>query len=230
VIASLNGTTSEGWIDYARLIAQAGASALELNIYFIPADIALSGREVEARYLDIVKAVRATVSIPIAVKLSPYFSAIGHMASAIADAGADALVLFNRFYQPDFDLAQLRVLPDLRLSTPDEIRLPLLWLAVLHGRVKASLAATTGVETSEEVVKYLLAGADAVMSTSALLRHGPARMSTLVLGLERWLESRGFASLDEARGLMSQRRVANPSAFERANYIRILQGYEAADA
>ncbi len=230
VIASLNGTTSEGWISYARSIEEAGAKGLELNIYFIPADISMSGAEVEQRYLDIVKAVRATVKIPIAVKLSPYFSAIGHMARSIEAAGADALVLFNRFYQPDIDLAQLKVLPDLKLSTPDEIRLPLLWLAVLSGRMKASLAATTGVASVDEVAKYLLAGADVVMTTSALLRNGVDYMGTLLIGLEDWLDARKFATLDNVRGLMSQRRVSDPLAFERANYIKILQGYEPARA
>ena len=230
VIASLNGTTDEGWISYARSIEEAGAKGLELNIYFIPADISMSGRDVEKRYIDIVKTVRKTVKIPVAVKLSPYFSSIGHMAKAVERAGADALVLFNRFYQPDLDLAELKVIPDLKLSTPDEIRLPLLWLAVLHGRVKASLAATTGVDSADEVAKYLLAGADVVMSTSALLRHGVGYMATLVLGLERWLTARDFQSLDEVRGLMSQQRVGDPMAFERANYIKILQGYEPARA
>lgn len=230
VIASLNGTTAEGWIAYARQIEQAGASGLELNIYFIPADLSMSGRDVEARYFDIVRSVRATVSIPVAVKLSPYFSAPGHMASAIAEAGADALVLFNRFYQPDLDLARLEVLPNLRLSTADEIRLPLLWLAVLSGRTKASLAATTGVATADEVAKYILAGADAVMATSALLRHGIGYMASLSSGLVSFLESRGFESVAAARGLMSQRRIGDPSAFERANYIRILQGYDAGGA
>jgi dihydroorotate dehydrogenase (fumarate) len=230
IIGSLNGTTSEGWISYARLIEEAGAKGLELNIYFIPADITVSGREVEKRYIEIVKAVRATVKIPVAVKLSPYFSSIGYMAKAVEKAGANALVLFNRFYQPDLDLAMLKVLPDLKLSSPDEIRLPLLWLAVLSGRMKASLAATTGVASADEVLKYLLAGADVVMSTSALLRHGVGYMATLLSGLEAWLEVREFGSIDEVRGLMSQQRVENPQAFERANYIRILQGYETTHA
>ncbi len=225
VIASLNGTTSEGWIDYAKLLQDAGASGLELNIYFIPADLTMSGRDVESRYIDIVKAVRRAVSIPLAVKLSPYFSSIGHIAVELQDAGADALVLFNRFYQPDIDIGKLQVLTDLNLSRPEEIRLPLLWLGVLAGRVKASLAATTGVSGADEVVKYILAGADAVMSTSALLRHGIGHMEALLSGLELWLTSREFASLEEVRGLMSQKRVENPSAFERANYIRILQSY-----
>lgn len=225
VIASLNGTTDEGWISYARLIEQAGAKALELNIYFIPADITTSSRDVEQRYLDILTAVREIVSIPIAVKLSPYFSSVGNMARQLETAGADGLVLFNRFYQPDLDLARLEVLTDMKLSSPDEIRLPLLWLAVLAGRVEASLAATTGVSTADEVIKYLLVGADVVMTTSSLLRSGIEHMMTLRAGLEAWLRAREFASVDDVRGLMSQRRIADPQAFERANYIRILQGY-----
>ncbi len=230
IIASLNGITNQGWIEHARLIEEAGAHGLELNIYFIPADISMSGRDVEQRYVDIVKAVRKTVSIPVAVKLSPYFSAVGHMAIELQEAGADALVLFNRFYQPDLDIGMLQVLTDLNLSGPNEIRLPLLWLGVLSGRVKASLAATTGVTNAEEVVKYLLVGADAVMSTSALLRNGIGHMAALLSGLELWLTSREFASLEEVRGLLSQRRVENPAAYERANYIRILQGYGAHNA
>ena len=225
VIASLNGTTSEGWISYAGLLEQAGASALELNIFFIPADMNLTGAAVEARYLEIVRSVRAIVSIPLAVKLSPYFSAPGHMAQELAAAGADALVLFNRFYQPDIDLARLSVLNDLNLSRPNEIRLPLLWLAILSGRIKASLAATTGVTTVDEVVKYLLVGADVVMTTSALLRGGIGTMATLVADLEQWLTARGFPSVGAMRGIMDQRSLDDPQAFERANYIKILQEY-----
>lgn len=225
VIASLNGVTYEGWTDYAKSIEEAGAQGLELNIYFIPADISQSGRDVEQRYLDILRQVRASVSIPVSVKLSPYFSSIGYMAVELQKAGADALVLFNRFYQPDFDIVALKVLTDLALSEPAEIRLPLLWLAVLRGRVKASLAATTGVETSDQVVKYLLAGADVVMATSALLRHGPSHVGVLLAGLEEWLTAREFSSVEVVRGIMSQSRLADPQAFERANYIKILQGY-----
>jgi dihydroorotate dehydrogenase (fumarate) len=225
VIASLNGTTDHGWISYAKSIEEAGAAGLELNIYFIPADLSLTGHDVEQRYLDILKSVRAMVSIPVAVKLSPYFSAVGSMALALERAGADALVLFNRFYEPDLDIARLEVLTDLKLSQPDEIRLPLLWLAVLSGRVKVSLAATTGVTSADEVVKYLLAGADVVMTTSALLRHGVDYVAVLLAGLTSWLRAREFASVNQMRGIMSQQRVQDPQAFERANYIKILQGY-----
>lgn len=227
VIASLNGTSDEGWISYARQLEQAGANGLELNVYFIPADLAATGRDVEQRYLDILRSVRSTVTIPVAMKLSPYFSSVGNMAMALHDAGADALVLFNRFYQPDLDLTRLQVLTDLKLSEPYEIRLPLLWLAVLAGRIRASLAASTGVTSAEEVVKYLLVGADVVMTTSSLLRQGPGHLATLLSGLEKWLEAREFSSLTHVRGIMSQRCLRDPQAFERANYIKILQGYQA---
>jgi dihydroorotate dehydrogenase (fumarate) len=225
VIASLNGISNEGWISYASMLAAAGAKGLELNIYFIPADLSRTGAEVERRYIEIVQAVRAAVSIPVAVKLSPYFSSVGAMAVALQAAGADALVLFNRFYQPDFDTVGLRVLNDLRLSEPSEIRLPLLWLAVLSGKVTASLAASTGVATEIEVVKYILAGADVVMTTSALLRHGIGHMALLLGGLEKWLAAREFKSVEQARGIMSQRKLRDPQAFERANYVKILEGY-----
>lgn len=172
VIASLNGMTRAGWVEYASGLQQAGADAIELNIYFIPADLAMTGDAVERHYLEILAAVKAAVTIPVAVKISPYFSAIGAMTRALADGGADALVLFNRFYQPDIDITTMRLLTDLELSTPAEIRLPLLWLAILCGRLPVSLAASTGVESADEVFKYLLAGADTVMTTSSLLRHG----------------------------------------------------------
>jgi len=225
VIASLNGMSNEGWTSYARQLEQAGANGLELNIYFIPADLAATGRDVELRYLDILRSVRTTVSIPVAMKLSPYFSSVGNMAMALHNAGADALVLFNRFYQPDLDLTRLQVLTDLKLSEPSEIRLPLLWLAVLSGRIKASLAASTGVASAEEVVKYLLVGADVVMTTSSLLRQGPGHVANLLAGLEKWLDAREFTSLEQVRGIMNQRSLRDPQAFERANYLKILQGY-----
>jgi dihydroorotate dehydrogenase (fumarate) len=229
VIASLNGISNEGWTSYARQLQQAGAHGLELNIYFIPADLTATGRDVEQRYLDILRSLRAAVSIPVAIKLSPYFSSVGNMALALQDAGADALVLFNRFYQPDLDLTRLQVLTDLRLSEPSEIRLPLLWLAVLSGRTRASLAASTGVASADEVVKYLLVGADVVMTTSSLLRQGAGHMATLLAGLENWLDAREFDSLEQVRGIMSQRKLRDPQAFERANYIKILHGYRAPD-
>ena len=225
VIASLNGVTTQGWIDYAKQIQQAGAAGLELNAYHIPSGLEESGRDVEQRYLDVVKAVKAAVTIPVAIKLSPFFSAMGHMAKQLDAAGADALVLFNRFYQPDFDLESREVVPDLELSTPREIRLPLLWIAILHGKIRPSLAATTGVHSPLEIVKYLMAGADAVMTTSALLVNGIPFLAKLVSGLREWMGSRGYESVAQMRGSMSQQRVADPTAFQRANYIRVLESY-----
>jgi dihydroorotate dehydrogenase (fumarate) len=228
IIASLNCVTGEGWIDYARQMQQAGAAGLELNIYSVEADLDATSDEVEQRYLDILTAVKSTVSIPVALKLSPFFSAMGHMAKRLDQAGADALVLFNRFYQPDIDIQALEVTPSLGLSSAGEIRLPLLWIAILHGKLNASLAATRGVEKPDEVIKYLLAGADAVMTTSALLRHGPAYTNTLLEGVKAWMEARRFSSVKQVRGSMSRGKVANPGAFERANYIRVLESYQSA--
>lgn len=225
VIASLNAVTIEGWTDYAARLEEAGAAALELNIHFIPTDSTLQGRDVEDYYIDVVGAVRRAVRIPIALKLSPYFSAIGNMAEQLVEAGADGLVLFNRFYQPDFHLATLDVDMKLELSSAREIRLPLLWIALLHGRVKSSLAATTGVETSEQVLKYLLAGADVVMTTSALLRHGPAHMQSLIAGLTEWLEERGCASLAEIRGLKSAKKLHDSRLLLRTQYMHMLSEY-----
>ena len=230
VIAILNGTTDSGWVDYACDIEAAGATALELNIFFVPSDPTLSGAEVEQRYLDIVEAVSMSVSVPVAVKVGPYFSSPGHMAGRLAKAGASGLVLFNRFYQPDIDPATLSLVPSLELSHRDEMRLPLLWIGVLSGRIEASLAATTGVETPEDVVKYLLAGADVVMTTSALLRHGIGHMKALVDGLAEWLAARGATSPEAIRGRLSRSNARNTEAeaYERANYIRVLQSFEEA--
>jgi dihydroorotate dehydrogenase (fumarate) len=225
IIGSLNGVTEHGWIDYARRIEEAGAQAIELNIYFIPSDLDLTGRAVEQRYLDILKAVKAAVGIPVAVKMSPYFSAIGHMAREMDKIGADGLVLFNRFYQPDIDLARLALVASLDLSQPSEMRLPLLWLGLLAGRVKGSLAASTGVATAGDIVKYLMVGADVVMTTSALLREGIDHFRTLRDGLETWLAARGVQTLASIRGSMSHQKIGNPRGFERANYIRVLQTY-----
>jgi len=224
VIASLNGITSRGWTDYARLVEGAGADAVELNVFFIPSDPALDGRQVEQLYIDVLRAVRQATTLPVAVKMNPYFSAPGHVARQLASAGAAGLVLFNRFYQPDIDLATLAVRPDLELSHPAEIRLPLLWIGLLAGHIECSLAASTGVETGEEVVKYLLAGADVVMATSALLRHGVDHMGVLLRQLVRWLEARDMDLL-QLRGSMCQRNLADPEVFERANYMRILESW-----
>lgn len=224
LIASLNGISSEGWIDYARQMEQAGADGLEINIFFIAADIGIEGALVEQRYLDIVQLVRKTVRIPVAVKLNPYFSAMGTMADRLQAAGADALVLFNRFYQPDIDIDKLTLRSDLHYSVANEIRLPLLWIAILHGRVPVSLAATTGVQTADEVVKYLLAGADVAMTASALYKHGIGYLDTMNRDLANWMDRQGFDRIDAFRGILSQRHVADPTAYERANYIRILEG------
>jgi len=226
VIASLNAASLEDWVDYATLVQEAGASALELNIYFVAANMNLSGSDVEQRYVEIVRAIKQRVSIPVAVKLGPYFSSLGAMALELANAGADGLVLFNRFYQPDIDVVRLKVVNDLALSESAEMRLPLLWLAVLHGRLRPSLAASTGVHSVEDVVKYLLAGADVVMTTSSLLQRGIGHMRHLVDGLGDWLALRDMHSLEQIRGLLSQGKIRNPEDYERANYIRILQGYQ----
>jgi dihydroorotate dehydrogenase (fumarate) len=226
IIGSLNGITNTGWIEYAQMMQQAGARGIELNIYYIPADLTTSSHEVEQRYIEIVKGVKAAVTVPVAVKLSPFFSAIGSMAKSLDDAGVDALVLFNRFYQPDFDLETLEVAPNLQLSTPEEIRLPLLWIAVLYGRLLASLGATRGVHTPVEVVKYVMAGADAVMTTSALLKNGIDYLTILRDGLKTWMEMHHYVSVRQMKGSMSQRNVADPTAFERANYIKTLESYK----
>ena len=228
VIASLNGVTGATWTDHARLAQDAGASAIELNVFFIPADPSLIGQEVEQRYVDVLRAVKSAVSIPVSMKLSPYFSALAHTVRVLGMAGADGFVLFNRFYQPDIDLGALSLLHDLRLSTPSEIRLPLLWIGVLFGQVTGSLAASTGVESSDEVIKYLLAGADVVMTTSALLRHGADHVGALVAGLAEWLKSHD-TSLSDARGKISQRMLKDPVVYERANYIKMLQTWPAGD-
>jgi len=225
VIASLNGASAAGWVDYAARLEQAGAAALELNVWFVPTDPEQSGAEVERRYLEVVRAVRKTVRIPLSVKLSPFFSATAHMARGLVDAGADGLVLFNRFYEPDVDLETLAPRRDLELSSRYEIRLPMMWIALLRGRVKASLAATRGVESATEVVKYLLAGADAVMTTSALLRHGPQYLRTLVAGLEHWLQAHGHVSADEVRGALGSQRADAAAEMLRNQYMRLLSEY-----
>ncbi len=224
IIASLNGITNEGWIDYARQMQQAGADAIEINIFFIPGDLNMSTGEVEHRYLNIIENIRQTVTIPVAVKLNPYFSAMGNMAMRMKAAGADALVLFNRFYQPDIDINELQIKTDLHYSVAGEIRLPLLWIGLLYGKLKLSLAATTGVQSAVEVIKYLLAGADVVMTASSLYKNGIPYLNTMNKDLNDWMYMMGFDSLDAFRGIMSQQNIADPTAYERANYIRILEG------
>jgi dihydroorotate dehydrogenase (fumarate) len=224
IIGSLNGITPEGWIEYGQQLEQAGADALEINIFYIPADIRLSGAEVEQRYLDIIRLLKKTVKIPVAVKLNPYFSAMGHMAFQMQEAGADGLVLFNRFYQPDYDILQLKVVHDLAYSEAPEIRLPLLWIAILSGQLKASLAATTGVQSAREVIKYLLAGADVTMTASALYKNGISYIHTMENALLLWMDSMGFENLEYFKGSMNQANISDPTSYERANYIRILEG------
>ncbi len=225
ILGSLNGITSEGWVEYAKKVEQAGAAGLELNIYHVAADPGETGADIEKRHLDILKAVKNAVRIPVAMKLSPYFSSLGNMAGQFDDAEADALVLFNRFYQPDFDLDAMEVEATLDFSTAAEIRLPLRWIAMLHGKLKASLAASIGVQTGAEVVKYLLAGADAVMTASALIKNGPEYAGTLIKELQEWMRIKEYDSVEQFKGTMSQRAVPNPGEFERANYIKVLETY-----
>lgn len=225
VIASLNGTTTEGWIDYARELEQAGAAAIELNVYSIPVDPAVSGAEIERRTLEIVRQVAGTVSIPVSVKLAPYFSSTSHMAVELVRAGAGGLVLFNRFYAPDIDLATLKVTRSLPLSTAAELPLSLVWIALLSRRVGCSLAASRGVETHVEVIKYLLAGADVVMTASALLRNGVEHIRTMREGVDAWLGENGFASVEAIRGLKDATHVEHVDALFRAQYVAALTDY-----
>jgi dihydroorotate dehydrogenase (fumarate) len=225
LIASLNGSSRAGWIDYARQIEQAGASALELNMYYVPTDLLESGADVEARFGQIVEAVCRAVTLPVSVKLTPYLSSIGHFAASLVERGAAGLVLFNRLLPPEIDLLRMRLADRLDLSEPAELHLPLLWIAILAGRVRASLAASTGVAKVDDVVKALLAGADVVMTTSALLRHDLEYMATLTAELRQWMEAREIAALADLRGIMSWQKSKDRSVYTRANYLRILEGY-----
>jgi len=225
IIASLNGVSEQGWVTFAKEMEDAGASGIELNVYYIPTETFRSGAEVEQQYVDVLSAVKATVSIPVAIKVGPYFSSFADMACQLEEAGADALVLFNRFYQPDFDIETRTVAPSIALSTPVEIRLPLLWIALLYGRVSASLAATTGVHSYVEAIKYLMAGADVVMSTSAVLQQGPPFFARVLEGMTTWMERKGYKSVSQMRGSMSQQAVRDSSAFVRGNYIKVLESY-----
>ncbi len=225
VIASLNATDPGGWTRYAALIEDAGADALELNLYHVAADPTRTANDVEDVDLAVVHAVRAAVAIPLAVKLSPYYSAMANFARRVVDAGADGLVLFNRFYQPDIDLETLEVSPNLVLSDSAELRLPLRWVAILHGRVDVDFAITSGVHTSEDVIKGLMAGARVTMMASELLKHGVDRIWTVLDELRIWMEEHEYESVEQMQGSMSQRHVAEPSAFERANYMKVLQSW-----
>ncbi|MFI5459000.1 MAG: dihydroorotate dehydrogenase-like protein [Isosphaerales bacterium] len=222
VIGSLNGVGVGNWARHAQLLEEAGADAVELNIYFVPTDPETTAVQVEQRYLDLVAAVREVVTVPLAVKLGPYFSSLPNLARRLVEVGADGLVLFNRFLQPDVELETLRINPRLTLSTSAELRLPLRWIAILRPQLSISLAASTGVNTSEDVLKLILVGADVTMTTSALLRHGPAYLRTLLDGLPAWLEERGYGSIKQVKGTLSLRNCPDPAAFERANYVNMI--------
>ena len=225
VIGSLNGTSTSGWVGYAKKIEEAGADALELNIYFIPTDVEMSGSHVEQMYIDLVSQVKSSIHIPVAVKIGAYFSSMPNAAKSLDKAGADALVLFNRFYQPDFDVENLEVIPNLILSTPHELLLRLNWVAVLYGKIKADMAITGGVHSALDVLKSMMAGARVAMMTSALLRNGIGHLATVQADLLKWMEEHEYESIHQMQGSMSQRSLADPSAFQRANYVKVLSSY-----
>ena len=225
IIASLNGHTRGGWIKYAQLFEATGADAIELNMYLLATDAELPPQAIEQRYVDVLRTVRESVRIPVAVKMSPFFSSLAYTARSFEAAGADGLVLFNRFYQPDIDLDALDVRPNVLLSTPQAMRLPLRWIAILRDQLRLSLAATSGIHAAEDVVKMLLVGADVTMMASALLRRGPEHVREVLAGLERWLEEREYDSVEQLKGSMSYRNVPDSGDFERANYIRALKEY-----
>lgn len=227
IIGSLNGVTNDGWTEYAKLIEDAGADALELNIYYIPTDPELAGADVEEMYLDVLRTVQGTISIPLAVKLNPYFSATANMAKRLSDAGADALVLFNRFYQPDLDVVNLEVVPRLKLSSSHELRLPLRWAAILYGKVDADFAITSGVHTHIDVLKCMMAGANVAMMASELLMHGVERISTILQDLQDWMQQYEYESIQQMQGSMSQQHTQDATAFERANYMKVLASWKA---
>ena len=226
IIASLNGSSVGGWIQYATQIEEAGADALECNVYWIVADPNTTSAEVEQHYIDILEAVKTAVHIPVAIKLSPFFSNFANMAKRLDAAGADALVLFNRFYQPDIDLDTLELTPRVLLSTPQAMRLPLTWIGILHGKVKANLAATSGIHGAEDVIKLLMVGADVTMLCSTLLRNGINHLRSIEQGIRQWMESHEYESVKQMKGSMSQLRCSDPSAFERAQYMRAVKGIE----
>ncbi|MCG3198027.1 MAG: Dihydroorotate dehydrogenase [bacterium] len=226
VFGSLNGISPGGWTAYAKKMEQAGADGIELNLYFIPADANLTGREVEQAYVDVLAEVKRSVTIPVAMKIGPFFSSTFEMAKRFEAAGADALVLFNRFYQPDIDLEELEVKPSLILSSPFEMRLPMRWIAILYGKVKMSLGATRGIHDALAALKLLMVGADVTMLCSELLRHGPRRLTEIEMDMRRWMEDHEYDSVGMLKGSMSQINCAEPAAFERANYMKTLQSYE----
>lgn len=226
VIASLNGTNSGGWVKTAKLMEQAGADALELNIYFVPTDPAKTAQDLEQTYIDLVHDVRKELHIPLAVKLSPYFTALPNLAARLVKAGANGLVLFNRFYQPELDIETLEVVPNLHLSTSDELRLPLRWIAILYKRIQADLALTSGVHSHTDVLKAVMAGANVAMMTSELLANGVGRVGEILADLEKWMVEYEYESIRQMLGSMSQQNVAEPAAFERANYMKALTSYD----
>ena len=228
VIASLNGSSTGGWIDYARKIQEAGADALELNIYYIPTDPDLTGDKVEQTYFDILKAVKSAVTLPVAVKLNPFFSNLAYVAHRLDKLGANGLVLFNRFYQPDIDLESLEVLPNVLLSTPQARRLPLRWIAILHGRIQADLAATSGIHTGPDALKMIMAGASVAMLCSVLLKHGIPQLQAIERDMRAWMESHEYESITQMHGSLSQHKCPDPSAFERANYMKAIKSYKPA--
>jgi dihydroorotate dehydrogenase (fumarate) len=225
IIGSLNGVSIGGWTNYAGLIEDAGADALELNIYYVPTSLEITGREVEDIYIDMLRQVKQAVTIPVAIKLSPFFSSVSSMAKRLTDHGANGLIFFNRFYQPDFDLEKLEVAPRLVLSNSHELRLPLRWVAILYGRILADLAITTGVHTSEDVLKGLMAGAKVTMMASELLQNGVRRIKEVLREVETWMDEHEYASVAQMIGSMSQQHCAEPAAFERANYMKVLASY-----
>ena len=226
VIGSLNGVTSGGWIDYAKKIEEAGADALELNMYYLPTDFSLSSDEVETTYLDLVKDVRKQIEIPLAIKLSPFFTGLPHFAKELVTAGANGLVLFNRFMQPDLDIEALEVNPNVVLSSSSDMRLPLRWIAILYGRIQADMALTSGVHTSADVLKAMMAGANVAMMASALLQNGIGTVSNVLADMTQWMETYEYTSIRQMQGSMSQQAVAEPAAFERANYMKALMSYD----
>jgi dihydroorotate dehydrogenase (fumarate) len=225
VLGSLNGVSTGGWIKYARRIEEAGADGLELNLYYLPIDFDMTSNLLEDTYLHLVSDIRSTIKIPLAVKLSPYFTALPNFAKRLKSAGADGLVLFNRFYQPDMDLENLEVVPNLVLSNSNDLRLPLRWIAILYGKVKSDLALTSGVHTAEDAIKAIMAGANVAMTTSAVLKNGMQVISVILQGMESWMTDHEYVSITQMRGSMSQGAIADPAAFERANYMKVLNSF-----
>jgi dihydroorotate dehydrogenase (fumarate) len=225
IIGSLNGYSTGGWISYAKKLEEAGVDAIELNVYYIPTDPDRPGSEIENVYIDILKTVKKSVKVPVAMKMSPYFSSFANMAKRLDEAGADALVLFNRFYQPDIDLEKLEVVPNVTLSTSNSLRLPLRWIAILYGHIKADLAATSGIHSADDVLKMLMGGASVTMLCSSLLKMGPRHLTAILSNLKQWMEEHEYVSVTQMRGSMSQKSVAEPAAFERANYMKAINRY-----